>query len=240
MSTQPVTIDGKWTSPTEWTDAVEIQMPVGSTMANGAGYFRIKHDATNLYVLGESLVDTAVEYNAAAGGGDFMSVYLDPLYTQGTAPQTDDYRFTAMYLGPGNTTIMTLKGNGTAWQGIPPTQGVQGMVGLDTGNSPHAPYPHVVVEMSIPMSLLPASPFGLFIRLADSSIFVSESAQALAMLFYWPNGGAADQSVNPSTWGTVVVSSAPIPEFSSSPLIVTLAIFIVIVFARADRKNRYK
>jgi hypothetical protein len=234
LLTQAVTIDGKWTSTTEWTDAPEIQMTVAS--GNGVGYFRVKHDATNLYVLGESLVDTAVEYNSTAGMGDYMSVFLDTLYNQGTAPQTDDYRFIAYYVSATNTTIMTRKGDGTAWVRVAPVQGVKAMVGLDDGNSPHPPHPHVIFEMSIPLSLILGSTFGFFIRLSDSSVWWSNSNQAYAMHFFWPNGGSAPQGVEPSSWGTITISSTPILEFSSSPLTTT---FAVLVFAGVYTKNRH-
>jgi hypothetical protein len=236
MLTQPVTIDGKWTSTTEWTDAPEIQMSVA--VGNGLGYFRVKHDATTLYILGESLVDTAVEYNSTAGMGDYMSVFLDTLYNQGTAPQTDDYKLIAYYVGAGNTYRMTSKGNGTNWAQANPVQGLQAMIDLDTGNSPHPPHPHVTFEMSIPLNIIPASPFGFFIRLDDSSTWWSESDQAYAMHFFWPNGGTAPQAVDPSAWGTITISGAPIPEFSSSWLIAAVAIFTVAVLAKAHRKAR--
>jgi hypothetical protein len=236
MQTQLATIDGKWTSATEWTDAPEIQMPVA--VGNGAGYFRVKHDATALYILGESLVDTAVEYNSTAGMGDFMSVFLDTAYNQGTAPKTDDYRFIAYYVSASNTTVMTGKGDGTKWITTGPVQGVQAMVGLDTGNSPHAPHPHVTFEMSIPLSMISASPFGFFIRLDDSTAWWSDSDATYAMHFFWPNGGTAPQAVDPSAWGTITVSSTPIPEFANSYLIAAVAIFAVAVFSRAHRKGQ--
>jgi hypothetical protein len=237
LSTQPVTIDGKWTSPTEWTDAPEIQMLVGA--GNGIGYFRMKHDATNLYILGESLVDTAVEYNSTAGGGDFMSVFLDTLYNQGSAPQTGDYKLLAEYMGAGNTTIRAWEGNGTGWVKVSSIQGVQGAVGLDTGNSPHPPHPHAVFEMSIPLSLIPASTFGFFIRLDESNYWWASDQAILLTHFYWPGPTPANQGFDPSSWGTVTISNTPIQESSSSPLSVTLAIFSVVVFARVQGKNRH-
>lgn len=236
MLTETVTIDGKWTTTTEWNDAVEIQMLVAE--GNGVGYFRVKHDATSLYILGESLVDTAVEYNSTAGMGDYMSVFLDTLYNQGKAPQTDDYRFTAYYVSASNTAMKTWKGDGTNWITASTVQGMQAMVSLDTGNSPHGPHPHVTFEMNIPLSLIPASPFGFFIRLDDSTIWWSESDAAYAMHFFWPNGGTADQTVDPSSWGAMTISGTPIPEFSSSWLIAVVAVFAVLVFARVYKRDR--
>lgn len=202
--TQPVTIDGKWTSTTEWMDAPEIQMPVA--LGKGAGYFRVKHDATTLYILGESLVDVAVEYNSTAGMGDYISVFLDTLYNQGTTPQTDDYQFVAYYVSDSNTSVMTWQGNGTKWITTDPVQGVQATIGLDTGNSPHTPHPHVTFEMSIPLSIIPVLRFGIFIRLDDSTIWWSDTDLAYSMHFFWPDGGKLPQRKNPSAWGIVTIS----------------------------------
>lgn len=236
LLTQPVTVDGIWTSATEWTDAPETKMSVAA--GGGAGYFRVKHDATALYVLGESLVDTAVEYNSTAGMGDSMTVFLDTHYNQGTAPQTDDYRFIAYYVSATNATVLTRKGDGANWVTSGPVQGLQVMVGLDTGNSPHTPHPHVTFEMSIPLSLIPASPFGFFMRLDDSLIWWSNSDQATAMHLFWPNGGTAPQGVDPAAWGSVTIFSTPIPEFSSSGLIVIIAVFAVLAFGRVRKRDR--
>jgi hypothetical protein len=81
--------------------------------------------------------------------------------------------------------------------------------------------------MSIPLSLIPGSTFGFFIQLDDSLIFVSESAQALAMHFFWPNGGAVSQQANPSTWGTINISTSP----------VQVVIFTALAFARVHRRG---
>jgi hypothetical protein len=236
LLTQPVTIDGKWTNKSEWNDTVETKMLAAE--GNGAGYFRVKHDATTLYIIGESLVDTAVEYNGTAGMGDYMTVFLDTLYNQGKAPQTDDYRFIAYYVSASNTTILTRKGDGTQWVTIDPVQGVHAMVGLDTGNSPHGPHPHVTFEMSIPLSLIPASPFGFFIRLDDSTIWWSDSAQATMMHFYWPGPTQAQQGVDPSSWGTVTISSVAVPELPSAWLIMAACVLALTVISRLNRKTR--
>jgi hypothetical protein len=112
------------------------------------------------------------------------------------------------------------------------------MLGLDSGNSPHGPHPHVTFEMSIPLSLIPASQFGFFMRLDDSTASWSDSDATYAMRFYWPYmSGTSNQGIDPSTWGTVTISGTPIPEFSSPWMIVIVAVLAVVVLARAHRKS---
>lgn len=244
LLTQSVTIDGKWSSATEWNDAPEIQMLLvpeqpyeGTTIdANALGYFRVKHDATTLYILGESLVHTDVEYTSTlvtrTAMGDYVMLFLDPLYNQGKTPQTDDYTFIASYVSPSYTTIMTWKGDGAKWTTTGPVQGVQVMVGLDTGNSPHGLHPHATFEMSIPLSLIPASQSGFFIRFSDV-----DEGEMVWYTYYWPGPTQAQQALDPSSWGTLTISSTPIPEFPSW-FIAVVAAFAVLISARVYKRDR--
>lgn len=199
---QPVTIDGKWSSATEWSDAPEIQMAIAQ--GNGVGYFRVKHDATYLYVLGEFLAATSLTYSTVNDHGDIFMVYLDTLNNQGHTPKTDDYGFRAFWTNATYTFVQTKKGNGTNWLNISPVDGVQAMIALDTSNSPHTPHPHVTAEFRIPLSIISTPTFGFFASFLDS-------AEAMSTHFFWPNGGQVDQKMDPSTWGTITISSTPTP-----------------------------
>lgn len=209
LLTQPVTLDGKWTSTSEWSDAPETRMYPAE--GDGVGYFRVKHDSTYLYVLAESLVDTSIEYNSAADWGDTMTVFLDTLHNGETKPATDDYRFRFFYQADGLTVLKTHKGDGSGWVRIVSPEGVEAMVALDTGNSPHAPHPHVTGELRIPMSILPVATFGFFIRFDDTSLFISENPppEALRMHLYWPGPTEAEQGKDTSNWGDVSLSDKP-------------------------------
>ena len=198
---QPVTVDGKWTSATEWMDAAEVPMYVGA--GNAVGYFRVKHDASYLYVLMESLADSAVEYNSTQGYGDWMQVFLDTLHDHGL-PSSDDYWLSASYVNPTLTRVGEWRGNGTDWNSVPSVlAGLQVKISLDTGNSPHAPHPHVVGEFKIPLSagISLGSEFGFLVRLGDSS-------ESWSMHFYWPGPSWGPQYDDPGSWGDVVLSRA--------------------------------
>jgi hypothetical protein len=212
MLTQPVTIDGKWTSTTEWEDASET--PIFSA-AGIVGYFRCKHDATDLYVLGESLVDTEAEYNQTAQSGDKMTVYLDTLHNGGNLPLPDDYSFQAEYHNASYTELWdsSLVGNGTpVWAPQGAILGMDAMINLDTENSPHLPHPHVTGEFKIPLSLIPGDVFGFYIHMEDSS-----GADQMSM--DWPSpraqatlGLAACPYIYdwPRCWADMWLSSTPL------------------------------
>jgi hypothetical protein len=65
LATQPVTIDGKWTTKSEWNDTAETKLLVEGTLE---GYFRIKHDSSWLYVLADLPGDT-LSYSLAKQHG---------------------------------------------------------------------------------------------------------------------------------------------------------------------------
>jgi hypothetical protein len=216
LLTQPVTIDGKWTSTTEWTDAPETQMTPAA--GNGTAYFRCKHDATYVYILGESLVDTEAESyvttvnNLTLAKGDIMGMNLDTRHNDGELPSTDDYEFAANYVNASYTQLLLSIGNGKAW--VPTVHipgGAEAVINLDTENSPHPPHPHVTGEFKIPLSLIQAQVFGFY-------MFIDDSSGALDMSFSWPAAGPMIVS-SPSEWGDMWISSAPL---QSSTIVSTM------------------
>jgi len=110
---------------------------------------------------------------------------------------------------------------------------LEAKIGLDTGNSPHSPYPHAVGEMKIPLSIIQEATFGFFIR------GVSDSSDADALHLFWDTGFdvTADWGVDPSTWGNVILSTTAIPEFSAAWLIVAATIFTVTVIFRSKKSG---
>jgi hypothetical protein len=233
LLTEPVTIDGKWTSTTEWTDA-----PESSLSPYGEGWWRCKHDATYLYILVESLVDTEAEsyvttvYDTilhaplySMNVGDAITIQLDTRHNGGAWPSTDDYDFSATYVNPQSTDLLESVGNGKFWNilsGVHAIPGVQARINLDTENSTHPPHPHVTGEFKIPLSLIPGQVFGLYIIMTDSR----DASKTLE----WPPGCEAygvgrlcedypdtwgDVSIQPTTSSPVTVSSSVTTTFTS-------------------------
>lgn len=228
LLTQPVTIDGKWTSESEWTDAQELQLFAAD--GDGVGYFRVKSDEGWLYVMAESLVDTWAEYNSGKGVGDSYSVFIDTLDNDGKSPSSDDYWFYAEWKDASHTGLVTRRGNGTDWREIDPIAGVEARIGLDMVKSPHEPHPHMAGEFKIPLSVIGIGTFGFFIRFVDSS-------QNLKMWLYWPGPTLGDQGVDPSSWGKVSISNNPIPELSHTWLIVASSVATVTAMFRLRKKR---
>ena len=102
------TLDGKWTTNTEWDDA-SIATPV---IADDA-YFRIKFtffsDGTTFFVYDWYLVEFYSDNTNDPG--DYVSICYDVSGDGGTVPGTSDIRID--YVGH-NGTVKTYKGDGTA------------------------------------------------------------------------------------------------------------------------------
>lgn len=64
LLTQPVTVDGKWTSAAEWSDVAETKMAVAE--GNSVGYLRVKHGPVNLFILGDFPAATSLRAAALA------------------------------------------------------------------------------------------------------------------------------------------------------------------------------
>jgi hypothetical protein len=97
----PVTIDGKWTSPKEWTDALQVDC--------GWGWIAVKDDSSFLYVLVDFVKDTST------GNGDWGFVSWDQKNDGGTKPRSDDYRLVLQYTNTTSFQSMILQGTGTDW-----------------------------------------------------------------------------------------------------------------------------
>jgi len=228
LLTEPVTIDGKWTSRTEWNDTAETPLLVADGTA--VGYFRVKHDLTWLYVLAESLIDQAVGYNSTTDNGDWMQIFLDTLHDDGKSPRgNDDYLFGALWVNASYTEVTTKKYY-TDWTRVSSVEGVEAKIGVDTGNSPHPPHPHVVGEMRIPLSIVGTATFGFFMRFVDAS-------EALTKWFYWPGPTLADQGTDPSSWGNVSYSTQPIPEFPGTWIVMTASVLGIALIFRLNKKR---
>lgn len=104
-------VDGKWTTPTEWTDG-----PVSSMTGNMSGGFVYNiQDFTNLGIewLVEALSDNT------NNTGDYMQICFDDLNTGGTAPNTGCF----MIEIDGHTTLKVYQGTGAGWAQVTPAAG---------------------------------------------------------------------------------------------------------------------
>jgi len=100
-----VTLDGKWTSGAEWSDAFILPM-VGTTLgANGIWAYKMVMGDTYLMSF---LIESPDNTNDA---GDLWVVCIDGANDGGSAPNSNDVKIEIA----GHTTLRVYAGNGTGW-----------------------------------------------------------------------------------------------------------------------------
>jgi hypothetical protein len=212
-SVTPATIDGKWTTTDEWTDAY-----IGPLSFNGIfGY-----DLTDFTDLGlEWLIEPF--FDNTNNTGDIVQICLDNLNDGGTTPKTDDFKIEIT----GHTTGKLYKGTGTGW-----TEVTSEIVWKDTlTTSPKGNQTHWVIEVRDPNKttgslITDQPPNGMRIAYFDA---------ATNQWSDWAPNGSGDQ---PSTYGTITTFSMdPIPEGFSIAIIAVLS-FIAVVGALALRRSK--
>ncbi len=141
-SLNEVTIDGKWTSPEEWDDAIEYPIKFGFTEYI-FGYFLLKDDNKSLYILIDYSPDFTLD------DGDSGRVRFDTKGDGANSPQYDDYEISLEWNeGVLNTKIR--QGNGTDWiinNDI--HMDISAMSTNDVENNPHSKNPHMIYEFDI-------------------------------------------------------------------------------------------
>lgn len=208
------TIDGKWTTASEWTDG-----PI-FTMSNNAMYeYKIDFTSYGLAWLVETFGDNTNDT------GDLCQICLDPDNSGGTTPQAGDFKIEIK----GHTSLKVYTGTGTGWSEIAGTNELQWANTRTT--SPYGSTSHWVVEVTDPDKqvgtiVTPAPPNGMGVFAYDASAGKTSA---------WP----PDADVNvPNGWGQINnFEMAGIPEGSSLGVTVLLASVAVIVGSIYLRKR---
>jgi len=206
----PVTIDGKWTNGSEWTDGYEETSP--------ACNWRFKYDSNSLYVLS----DFFGVNESYPGDYDASWVYFDTLGNGGSAPDTDDYAFGILPSLQNSLTM--LQGTGSDWSVVKPN--FNGASSDDASNDPYGPNPHPIYEFQIPMSIFPANVKSANMRVATEAPFQG--------WYDWPQ---YSDRLTPSSWGNVEFAPVPVPEFPSLGIL-TVALGIPLYLMRRRKAVR--
>jgi hypothetical protein len=194
------TIDGVWTSPSEWSKASE-------TVANYTDgtrlVIRTMRDADTFYVLLEMPKDYVVDGHGA--------ICFDTLSDGGPYMNTDDYCYLLgevlrEYHGNGRTTLM---------QQAALTPGIRGERGLSGTDSPyHSARDHVTYEFSVDIGRIgdETTHYGFYVT------YDTRGQTSNASYFYsWPVSESAAylRVISPRSWGliTTVESDLAVPEF---------------------------
>lgn len=223
-TTGGVTVDGKWTNASEWTDAMTAPSLPSQLL------FREKweYPADIIeYVLLEFYTDRTND------AGDFFQYCLDVAANGGAAPQSDD----VLINYTGHNQLKLYKGNGTGWT---PWAGSSGAAisaaNTITGSQMNATA-HWIFELTMDRSdpNLDTSGVGYAPLLRVAAYDASNPSQSIVS---WPP--STSQNV-PSTWGTESGQYAAIPE---SPTILPIALISFVAVAVSiyffQRKPRAK
>jgi PKD repeat protein len=211
------TIDGNWTE-SEWDDALQCNI----TGSGGTGYIRVKYDSSYLYVIIDSVWDTA--HDPTTGSYEGTYVAFDTSHDDGAAPQTDDYLFFCGY----STWMNAWQGDGTEWTIV-----AKDFVGEQTlGTSPNNATAHRIDEMRIPLDCVGSigSTSGFYIIVRDDGSdpdgfgplpptdWVEWPHEAGGDPTGWPMpSGYVDPCPAPSAWGTLTFLQSPAASFTYSP-----------------------
>jgi hypothetical protein len=191
-----VTVDGKWTSAQEWTDASEF--PLTFMEGTGEAYFSMKHDNNNFYVLVDFVSRTKPEV------GDGAIVVLDTQNDGGKEIKDDDLALLIRW----NTPTVSMGAmqwggwTGQDWQ-LLPSGGIEAKSSIEAQNDPHSTAPHEIYEFRIPKTTFKASSSGLVV-----SIGGGEAG-------YYALYPGVDVS-SPDNWGQLEFSDKTLAELTAT------------------------
>lgn len=192
--TNTVTIDGKWTTPEEWKDAVEMPMEAvqyGNSPNNGTAFLRVKHDESNLYVLIDYVSDTTPRSPPTGSWWENAVVYFDPGRKGGWTPQEGDYCY-EIAVEPAQQWKGRVQAVGGKWDWYKGdnSEQIQKLMGFSS-NTTNDPYTtkHSIYEFKMP---LPDQ--------KELGFYVGASDQGGKSYMTWP-GKVGDGT--PQAWGVL-------------------------------------
>jgi len=216
----PVTLDGKWTSSSEWIDTDITGFGVGQPAV-----FRSKWgmDPTILqYICVEFLTDNTND------AGDYWQFCFDGDMSGGTAPQVGDMRIDIV----GHTNITAYTGTGTGWSAISAPSTFTWSNSMDSSPTypPASSTPHWICEISIDkQNFVINAEYWLRIAVYDAS---NQTAGVQA----WP---PTSRDV-PNDWGDIPYQFANIPEGIGLGSVVALSSVVLLVGSFCFRKRQVK
>ncbi|MCW4002835.1 MAG: hypothetical protein NWE95_02855 [Candidatus Bathyarchaeota archaeon] len=217
--TNAVTVDGAWTSPTEWVDAQSTSF--GTNAAFRTKYeFQMEGSSFLIYLA--ILVESTDATNDA---GDYLQICFDGstemIYDGGTAPQTNDWKLEIM----GHGTPTWYKGTGTGWVAATAPSTVQ--INSTLASSPTIATNHYIYEIRFEKQAV-GVPAQFAMRVA-----VNDARAGGSGLQAWP---PTSPDV-PNQWGDVPYSTDPIPESLNMAVLIAVSSVAVIAGSVLLRKR---
>lgn len=140
LSTYSVTIDGRWTNENEWSDSADVVLSSSDRIC----HFRIKHDASSVYLLWDFVADQKIE-SGMGDAGDRVYVGFDVDHDGVVRPNVGPDFFVYLYWWTGQN-FEVVQGKGV-WGDEVTRRGIEAASSI--ASSPLSPIPHVIYEMKI-------------------------------------------------------------------------------------------
>ncbi len=232
------TVDGKWSTPLEWSHASEYKLSQGETLT---AYFRLQNNGTHFFMLVDFISDQR------QSGYDGLCLMFDTRDDGGNVPSPDDYRF---YYENGKISIDQGTGqpNPDSWLRVNPQPESKYSVGFSHTNDPYDnQHDHETHELSIPLSFLTTNKgIGFWAEVSDGSsgyvawpVHISKVPYKDSILIVSPP--------LPYDWGDISIDAAPtttptptpsVPEFpiAGALLVLVVASASLVYFKRKRGK----
>lgn len=157
-----VTIDGKWSTPNEWSDTQHVSMYVAEGPESTA-FLRVKYDDQYLYVLVDFSSDTTLAINQpiaqpAHWSYDGVNIAIDK-HANVQRP-TDEADFQVV--------LMWWSGYGAPEPVAPGDAWIEGVMSYDATNDPDSQTAHAIYELAMPMQIF-KSPSAIRVSVWDIS-----------------------------------------------------------------------
>jgi hypothetical protein len=171
----PVTMDGKWTTPDEWSDAQRVSMYVAEG-PESTGYLRIKSDDQYVYLLVDFISDTTPAIRQSRGepvhwSFDGVSVGIDEHANEQKPKPVGDRDDFAECVSGSRCVLIELKwlSGYDAPQAVTPSgASIDGAMSYDATNDPDSQTSHATYELAIPMQMF-TSPSAIRVSVWDVS-----------------------------------------------------------------------
>jgi hypothetical protein len=226
--TSAVTLDGKWTTPTEWNDAASYPMAGGLN-----GVFRLKWDMASdysyiyQYFLIEIPGDTTSNANDAAIICEACAPELFGTPSGGTTPKTDCFKFEVNGTYP-TATVTVYKGTGTAWAPFTAPAG-SFTANVSLSASALSATPHKIIEFKMDSLVLALNPETWVLAAGYDASHGASGVQV------WPDGSSMN---SPNDYALLNSLFEPIPETFGIVIVLGLACVAVLVGSRYLRKPK--
>jgi len=167
----PVALDGKWSTPFEWRDALELPaeaFKLDIWPGDGDAHFKVKHDDKFLYVLVDYVSEVTPNGPLINSFySDFVGVFIDCDFNGGTAPQPDDYGYyVGLYPNGDRRAKVVVRDNKWDWWHTIESKEACAY-SMDPTNDPYSSSSHLICEFRIPRPQ--REEIGLLIEACDTT-----------------------------------------------------------------------